>query len=359
MEQDLVPGRRENDGDRLVRVGEDPSQGIERASWDDDARLLHGVQDGDRLDRDPIVVGRGQGELGTLEASQNACQDRSGFVRRRGEGDFGESLAQDILGDASRRFLTRGRDGRELLGINPLDSGLESARLDVKGLLRLELQIDAFVGRQACDDVGQESGGRGRRPADLDLAGYPVGHPDLEVGRGQLEAAVLGSKEDVVQDGQRAPRRDGTTYDLETSSQVLLHDREFHFGFTPLRSDVAGRPESGWRAALLLVVDCPSIFSSRHHHHHGVETVHSQRGHAHDGGGRVLPYCGWTTSNWGWLQASFVDEATGSSSWVIWGGDLATPLRRTEGRFLHRRRPLSTISGQLSTEPTDLEAGES
>jgi hypothetical protein len=228
--------------DRIVRVGQDATKGVERAGRDDDARLLDGVQDGDRLDRDPVVVGGGQGELGALEAGQDAGQDRPGLVGCGGEGHFGESLAQDVLGNPSRRLLAGGRDGRELLGIDSLDPRLEAAGLDVKRLLGLELEIDPLVGRQSGDDVGQESGRRRGRAADLDLAGNPVRHPDLEVGGGQLEAAVLGSEEDVVQDRQGAPCRDGAADDLETSSQVLLHDREFHFGFTPLRSRVAGGP---------------------------------------------------------------------------------------------------------------------
>ena len=77
-------------------------------------------------------------------------------------------------------------------------------------------------------------------PSVLDLAGDPVGDPDLEVRRGQLEAGVLGLEQDVGQDRQRAPVGDGAADDRQAARQVLLHDREFHVGFTPIR-DRSGR----------------------------------------------------------------------------------------------------------------------
>ena len=98
----------------------------------------------------------------------------------------------------------------------------------------LELEVDPVAGRQRVDEVGQELGRDGRRAVGLDLAGHPVGDPDLEVGGGQLEPGVLGLEQDVGQDRQGAPARDGATDDGQAARQVLLHDREFHVGFTPL-----------------------------------------------------------------------------------------------------------------------------
>ena len=70
-------------------------------------------------------------------------------------------------------------------------------------------------------------------PSVLDLAGDPVHEPDLEVRRGEAEAAVLGLEEDVGEHGQRASVGDRSTHDPEAARQVLLHDRELHVRSTP------------------------------------------------------------------------------------------------------------------------------
>ena len=85
------------------------------------------------------------------------------------------------------------------------------------------------------DDVGQELGRDGDRAVDVDLARDPVGDPDLEVRRGQLEAAVLGPDEDVAEDRQGAAGRDRPADDRQAAGQVLLHDRDVHGRFTPGR----------------------------------------------------------------------------------------------------------------------------
>ena len=102
--------------------------------------------------------------------------------------------------DSSRRPLATRRDRRELLGIDPLDVGFESAGFDVQGLLGLEFQINPFIRRQSGNDIGQKSGRDGHGSVGIDLAGYPVGHPDLEVGGSQLQTAVFRPEQDVVQD---------------------------------------------------------------------------------------------------------------------------------------------------------------
>ena len=86
-----------------------------------------GVEDRDGLDRDPVVVGGGQGQLVALEPGQDAGQDRPGLVAGRREGRLGQGLAEDVLGDPRRRPLAGRADRRELLGVDALDVGLEPA----------------------------------------------------------------------------------------------------------------------------------------------------------------------------------------------------------------------------------------
>ena len=197
---------------------------VEGPGRDDDARLLDRVEDRDRLDRDPVVVGRGEGQLVALEPGEDAGQDRPGLVAGRGERGLVERLAEDLLGDPGDRPLAGGLDRREVLGRDALDVRLEAAGPDVERLALAELEADRLAARQRVDEVGQEAGRHGRRAVDLDLAGHPVGDPDLEVRRGQLQAAVLGLEQDVRQDRERAVR-DGAAHDRQAASEVLLHDR--------------------------------------------------------------------------------------------------------------------------------------
>ena len=62
----------------------------------------------------------------------------------------------------------------------------------------------------------------------LDLAADPAAQRDVEVRRGQLDAAVLGRDEDVRRDRQRAAQRDRPPDDAEAPRQVLLETRNFH-----------------------------------------------------------------------------------------------------------------------------------
>ena len=208
VEQDLVAGRRQDDLDRVVRVGED-ARSARAATGPGSTTLVSstGSRIGDRLDRDPVVVGRGEGQLVALELRQDAGQDRPGLVARGREGRLGEGLLQDLLGDPGRRSLAGRRDRRELLGVDALDVGLEMAGLDVERLRAWSSRSTRSLRRQAGHDVGQEPGRHGDRAVRLDLARDPVGDPDLEVRGGQLEAGVLGPEQDVVEDRQRAPGR--------------------------------------------------------------------------------------------------------------------------------------------------------
>ena len=158
VEQDLVLARGEDHVDRVVDVGQDPAELVERAGRDDDARLLDRVERRDRLDRDPVVVGRRQGQLVPFEAAQDPGQDRTGLVAGRRERRLVERLPERLLGDPGRRALAGGRDGREFLGIDALDVGLEAARPDPQRVAGLELEVDPLAGRQAGHDVGQELG---------------------------------------------------------------------------------------------------------------------------------------------------------------------------------------------------------
>ena len=122
----------EDDLDRVVDVGQDPGELVERPRRDDDARLGHGVEDRDGLDRDPVVVGGGEGQLVALELGEDAGQDRARLVARGRERGLGQGPAQDVLGDPRGRPVAGGLDGRELVGVDALDVRLEPAGLDVE-----------------------------------------------------------------------------------------------------------------------------------------------------------------------------------------------------------------------------------
>src|SRR4029078_13188120 len=107
---------------------------------DDDARLLDRVEDGDRLDGDPVVVGRRERQLVALEPGQDTGQDRPGLVACGRERGLVERLAKDLLGDAGDRPPAGGLDGREVLGRDALDVRLEPAGLDVEDLAVAELE---------------------------------------------------------------------------------------------------------------------------------------------------------------------------------------------------------------------------
>ena len=94
VEQDLIPCRRKDDIDRVVGVGEDPGQLVERASRNYHAGFLDRIEHGQSLDRDAVVVRRGQGQLVTLKTGQDAGKDRSGLIGSGSEGD----LAQGVFG---------------------------------------------------------------------------------------------------------------------------------------------------------------------------------------------------------------------------------------------------------------------
>ena len=134
VEQDLVARRGQDDVDRVVDVGQHAGQLVEGPGRDDDARLRDRVEDRDRLDRDPVVVGGRERQLVALEPGQDAGQDGSRLVRCRGEGRLGQGAAKDVLGDPGRRSLAGGLDGRELVGIDALDVGLEAAAAEVERL---------------------------------------------------------------------------------------------------------------------------------------------------------------------------------------------------------------------------------
>ena len=152
----------------------------------------------------------------------------------------------------------------------------------------LELEVDPLARREAGDDVGQQPGRDGDRAVGLDLARDPVGDPDLEVRRRQLEAGVLGPDEDVGEDRQRAPARHRAADDRQAAGEVLLHDRDVHERFTPGRrvwspgarpADERGEParrlDSGDRSGDRRWVSLHIL--ERHHHHHAVDGVDAPR----------------------------------------------------------------------------------
>ena len=141
VEQDLVLAGGQHDLDRVVDIGQDPGELVECPGGDDHARLRDRVEDRDGLDRDPVVVGRGERQLVALEAGQHAGQDRPGLVARGGERGLGQRSAQDVLGDPRGRSLAGGADGRELVRVDALDVGLEPAALEVERVAGLQGEV--------------------------------------------------------------------------------------------------------------------------------------------------------------------------------------------------------------------------
>ena len=131
------------------------------------------VEDRDGLDRDPVVVGGGEGQLVALEPREHAGQDRSRLVAGGRERGLLERAAQDVLGDPGRRPVAGRLDGRELVGVDALDVGLEPAGPDVERVAALELEVDPVARRQRVDEIGQELGRDGGRAVRLDLARAP------------------------------------------------------------------------------------------------------------------------------------------------------------------------------------------
>src|SRR5438874_6359113 len=85
-----------------------------------------------------------------------------------------------------------------------------------------------LTGRQRIHKIGEELRGNGDRALVLDARRDPHVDPDLQVGRGQLDAPVLGPQEDIGQDRQASTRRDGTSRDLESSGEVLHKTNDLH-----------------------------------------------------------------------------------------------------------------------------------
>ena len=197
--------------------------------------------------------------------------------------------------------------------------------------------------------------GHGRRAVRLDLARHPVGDPDLEVGRGQLEAGVLGLEQDVGQDRQRAPVGHGATDDRQAARQVLLHDREFHVRAHSKFRRVGPRVRglgSGWRSGCRGAGPSagsrrvgssgylPSIFSSRHHRSNGVDTVDGHARRRWWTGGRPMRHGGRLT---GAVRSTGrpVDDPAGP---VTDRGD--RPPASTEPGGSGRTRPWMSTTGQ-------------
>ena len=213
-------------------------------------------------------------------------------------------------------------------------------------------------GRRA-DEVGQQPGGHGGRAVGLDLARHPVRDPDLEVGRRELEAGVLGPEEDVGEHGQGAPAGDRPRHHREAAGQVLLHDREFHVGCLQhavwagvaraasvdraSRCDGEGPASASWPGRWN---DQP-IFSSRHHRHNAVDTV--------DGDARSCGRRRWTTRRGPWMRRRRIGGCdTGSS---VDGRGPRAPTSSTRaagnGRFVpdavpEFTAPPSTLEARLS-----------
>jgi hypothetical protein len=148
VEQDLVLARGKHDLDRVVNVGQDPGKFVERPGRDDHARLRDRIEDRDGLDRDPVVVGGRERQLIALEPGEDAGQDGSGLIAGRGERRLGQRPAQDVLGDPRGRSFAGCPDRRELVRVDALDVGLETAAVQIQRVAGLEREVDAVAGRQ-------------------------------------------------------------------------------------------------------------------------------------------------------------------------------------------------------------------
>jgi hypothetical protein len=229
VEQDLALVRRHGDLDRCFGVGQDSHQlgvGSTRHHDHDFRRYraieLHGPH------RDPIVVGGGERHRVPVEPGQHAGQDRPALVRRGGEDDLAERLAQDAGVDGGGGRLTDGGNHRELVRLDALDARAVVATGQLQGaVLRRQHELDALV-RQRGHQVGEQLGRHGDLALFGDLARDPAVDPDLQVRRRQLEAGVLRLEQHVRQHRQRGAAAHRAAHRLETTSQVLLHHRDIH-----------------------------------------------------------------------------------------------------------------------------------
>ena len=292
-----------------------------------------------RLDRDPVVVGRGEGQLVALEPGQHAGQDRAGLVAGGREGRLVERLAEDLLLDPGRRPLAGRLDGRELVGVDALDVRSRTGRTG-GGASRPRRARGRSARRPAALLTRSVSSRAGTvvAPSVSILPGHPVGDPDLEVRGGQLQAAVLGLEQDVRQNRQGAPVRDGPADDRQAAREVLLHDRKLHVGLTPDdgAGSVRGGPESGAIAAGRGVVGIFSLSS------HSVITV-------------IMVWTPWTA------RARPCGRRRWTSQLPRWTARRATvPAWWTDGG---RRRPRRAVPGTAGLDrprrgPPAVDAGE-
>jgi hypothetical protein len=94
VEEHLVASLGEHQLDRVVDVAQDADDLAKRPRRDDDARLGHGIERGDGLDRDAVVVRRCERDPVALESRQDAGEDGSRLIAGRGE-DRLPSAAED------------------------------------------------------------------------------------------------------------------------------------------------------------------------------------------------------------------------------------------------------------------------
>ena len=258
--------------DRVVDVGEHPRELGQRAGRDDEARLLDRIEHADRLDGDPVVVGGGQGEPVALEPGEDAGEDRPGLVARRGERHLEERLAEGVLGDPRGRPLTGGRDGREFLGVDALDVGLEPARLDMERVARLELEVDPVAGRQRRDESVKSLAGTVIAPSASILPGTQYVIPISRFVAVSLRPASSVLRRTLARTGRVL--RDETARLATARPRARFSCMTDSFTWAPpddsgrrwvARPGRAGLRRSGWVVIVL------SIFSPHHRHHQAVD----------------------------------------------------------------------------------------
>jgi hypothetical protein len=87
--------------------------------------------------------------------------------------------------------------------------GVESRATEVQGLRRAVERHLQVVIRQRAYEIGQQASRRRRRAFGGDLRGNDLSDADLKIRRGERKAVRGCLDEDVVEDRQRRPARDG------------------------------------------------------------------------------------------------------------------------------------------------------
>ena len=125
-------------------------------------------------------------------------------------------------------FQVRGRQRRELLGVDALDVVGGGAAAHVQRLgAGVERQQHLLRG-QRVHQVRECAGRHGGGAMLLDARRDPARDAQLQVGGRELQPALVGGDQDIAQHGQRGARRYRAGDQAEAVGEFLLRDRGFH-----------------------------------------------------------------------------------------------------------------------------------